>query len=865
MNEYRPKPPRKSKSQQSQPGMIKYRKYKGNIDNFESNAIKKVKNENLKNYYEVEDLLKLNIDLKKKINSLISDRNKLITEARANEENRLRLEKKCHDLMKTTADSVSSKSLDTAIKAEESLSSNLKKIIQQNRKEISILENEINEIKDDIRYTRLNEMEIEIKTFYKEILRLNRILELFNVDGDGVINFLNERSQYKRTIEELNEKLSTYEKNSKIMKENFKEISRYKEDNEILIEKFYLMRDKLENLNKNYKIATNIIENQKKEIQLHKEGIEKKEQEIESKNKKIKEQQDEYQKLIKKNKDKDKEFDETKKELINSLTIAENEKNLKKEYEKFLKDEKLNFIELENKLTKKKQKIKILKEKIRDFELIYDYDNKGMIDLNDLLKEIANKNEINNIGEIENKDVIYIFIIKKLNERLNEYSIKIDDYERACQMEQLKLKNKEDCNNEYQDEINNCKELIEKLNNTINQKQRIIDTQELQIKDLKSIVETKNDLLKDNSIKNEKSSTNLTKDKSVDIKDECKELNNKQKEDDNSNNNKNDTPHITIIINENIKNSRYSLDSSINNNDTISSTSLMTESLTSSQNINDGHNKNNTISFSVSNISTNNNEENLSSKSISICKEDINEELNNQRNSNEQIKIKQNEIEKPLYNDFELSEIKQKRLDEFYINSSYSNNDDNKIDNNINKKNNDENNERADSIQEIMECGNDKLYGERIITEEPETVIIDNEKKDYNQNFDQFPPTLLDNNYDTNNKSNNSSKVKNNNLNSEDIIEDNKVQPFNNENNYYSSIKDFNENKGSGLMINNTGVLNSINDNFTDNIIDEIKNRNSSKTTINSESFENKENLPNVSGEVNNINNTKKISRQQIK
>lgn len=128
-----------------------------------------------------------------------------------------------------------------------------------------------------------------------------------------------------------------------------------------------------------------------------------------------------------------------------------------------------------------------------------------MIDLNDLLKEIANKNEINNIGEIENKDVIYIFIIKKLNERLNEYSIKIDDYERACQMEQLKLKNKEDCNNEYQDEINNCKELIEKLNNTINQKQRIIDTQELQIKDLKSIVETKNDLLKDNSIKNEKS------------------------------------------------------------------------------------------------------------------------------------------------------------------------------------------------------------------------------------------------------------------------------------------------------------------------------------------------------------------------
>jgi len=81
-------------------------------------------------------------------------------------------------------------------------------------------------------------------------------------------------------------------------------------------------------------------------------------------------------------------------------------------------------------------------------------------------------------------------------------------------------------------EINNCKELIEKLNNTINQKQRIIDTQELQIKgmimivlirfyrtlnkfiyillffiiyyfhfliDLKSIVETKNDLLKGNS------------------------------------------------------------------------------------------------------------------------------------------------------------------------------------------------------------------------------------------------------------------------------------------------------------------------------------------------------------------------------
>jgi len=33
-----------------------------------------------------------------------------------------------------------------------------------------------------------------------------------------------------------------------------------------LIEKFYLMKEKLESLDKNYKITSNIIENQKKKI-----------------------------------------------------------------------------------------------------------------------------------------------------------------------------------------------------------------------------------------------------------------------------------------------------------------------------------------------------------------------------------------------------------------------------------------------------------------------------------------------------------------------------------------------------------------------------------------------------------------------
>jgi len=36
----------------------------------------------------------------------------------------------------------------------------LKRIIQQNKKEIEVLEKEINDIKKDIRYTRLNEMEV---------------------------------------------------------------------------------------------------------------------------------------------------------------------------------------------------------------------------------------------------------------------------------------------------------------------------------------------------------------------------------------------------------------------------------------------------------------------------------------------------------------------------------------------------------------------------------------------------------------------------------------------------------------------------------------------------------------------------------
>eukprot|EP00833_Pecoramyces_ruminatium_P015343 jgi/Orpsp1_1/1189375/evm.model.d7180000071542.1 len=265
MNEYKPKPPINSKTQLSQRGMVKHRKYKANVDDLET-SINKKENEKSKCYYDVEDLLKMNIDLKKKINILTKDRNRLITEVRASEENRLRWEQKCHDLIKTTADSVSSKTLETAVKAEETLSLNLKKVIRQNKKEISVLENEINAIKNDIRYTRLNEMEIEIKTYYKEILRLNRILQLFNVNGDDVIDFMNERKQYEKTIEDLNEKIITCEKNAKIMEENLKEISYYKEDNEILIEKFYIMRDKLEKINKDYKIAINIMENQKKKI-----------------------------------------------------------------------------------------------------------------------------------------------------------------------------------------------------------------------------------------------------------------------------------------------------------------------------------------------------------------------------------------------------------------------------------------------------------------------------------------------------------------------------------------------------------------------------------------------------------------------
>ncbi|OUM64596.1 hypothetical protein PIROE2DRAFT_8593, partial [Piromyces sp. E2] len=158
MNEFTPKPPNNIKSHQSQRGMTKHRKYKSNIDDaFESNNKKEdIKS---KSYYDPEDLLKMNIDLKKKINILTKDRNKLITEIRCSEENRARWEQKCHDIIRTTANSVSSKTLETAVKAEESLSLNLKKIIHQNKKEIATLENEINTIKNDIRYTRMNEME----------------------------------------------------------------------------------------------------------------------------------------------------------------------------------------------------------------------------------------------------------------------------------------------------------------------------------------------------------------------------------------------------------------------------------------------------------------------------------------------------------------------------------------------------------------------------------------------------------------------------------------------------------------------------------------------------------------------------------
>lgn len=40
---------------------------------------------------------------------------------------------------------------------------------------------------------------------------------MFQVDGDEVINFMNERDKYEKTIEELNEKVATYENNKQIM------------------------------------------------------------------------------------------------------------------------------------------------------------------------------------------------------------------------------------------------------------------------------------------------------------------------------------------------------------------------------------------------------------------------------------------------------------------------------------------------------------------------------------------------------------------------------------------------------------------------------------------------------------------------
>lgn len=45
----------------------------------------------------------MNIDLKKKINELTKDRNRLITEVRSTEENRARWEQKCKDIIRTSA------------------------------------------------------------------------------------------------------------------------------------------------------------------------------------------------------------------------------------------------------------------------------------------------------------------------------------------------------------------------------------------------------------------------------------------------------------------------------------------------------------------------------------------------------------------------------------------------------------------------------------------------------------------------------------------------------------------------------------------------------------------------------------------
>ncbi|ORX52228.1 hypothetical protein BCR36DRAFT_35955 [Piromyces finnis] len=668
MDEFKPKPPIYSKNQQSQRGMIKHRKYKSNIS--------EAKDEKLNSYYDIEDLLKVNIDLKKKINILTEDKNKLITEVRCSEENRARWEQKCHDIIRTTANAVSSKTLETAVKAEETLSINLKKIIQRNKKEISILENQIKTIKNDIRYTRLNEMEIEIKTYYKEILRLNRILQMFNTDSDSVIDFLNERKKNEKTIQELNEKIEICEKNNKTMEENLKDLSGYKEDNEILIEKFYLMREKLENLNKEYTIATSIIQNQKQKLLENEKMINKQ-------NKKIDDQCNKYQilndKIVKEEKENNnlkKKLDEMQNEYKDQLIKYEKDIKEKEASIKLLEEEKVNTVELEKKVLKKKQKITTLKEKIREFEVLPDYDNKGMIDLNSLLDEIENKNEISHFGDIENKDVVYIFIIKKLNEKLNENSSIIDELEKAYKMEHIKLVNEENNNKKFLNEINNYKEDINRLNVQLSQNQLIIDSQESQIKNLNNLIET-NRILKENLIKNndfgnsnkdrfgniEINSFNIENSKNIinqntesimedhkklnEIKDNSqKSLINDKTDINNNNNNNNSKNALNDFVSDNIDNGESFKNMEIllekesndnNNNDIVKNNENLKSSMVNDSNIinssksysDESDQRVEKSNFNINNIDTNNahSKNNTLSFSVSSVASSINEEI----------------------------------------------------------------------------------------------------------------------------------------------------------------------------------------------------------------------------------------------
>merc|ERR1719446_344929 len=118
--------------------------------------------------------------LKKKITELDEERTMLRSKAQRMEAEVVRKEKQIESLLsaKSSMDRGDSKSVHfDKLRSENKLIANLKSKNKMLTKKLREADGKVEEFKNDSRYTKLAEKEMEVQTYYKESLRLRELLE----------------------------------------------------------------------------------------------------------------------------------------------------------------------------------------------------------------------------------------------------------------------------------------------------------------------------------------------------------------------------------------------------------------------------------------------------------------------------------------------------------------------------------------------------------------------------------------------------------------------------------------------------------------------------------------------------------------